>query len=195
MRKSRAHLRNGEDQAQVHDRDDGAGNQHAAPAAGREAEVPAREVPRDDRSDAKSPKRPDARIALKPARLEIRVAYLFIGNARNVRFLHDIPSDLLLRPNATVFQGQGTGHVLLWANNSVRRRPRMPYPRAPHLPYPAPIPPRYEGCAHEASRVALGREQVEGVAERGCCFEARRVAPGEIPGANRKAHARVCRKS
>ena len=54
---------------------------HAAPAAGREAEIPAGEMAGDDRADPQRPQRPDAGISLQPPLLEIRTVSLGIADA------------------------------------------------------------------------------------------------------------------
>ena len=71
MWQRRAHLGDREGQAQIHDGDDDAGHQHAAPATGGKAEIPAREMAGDHRADAQRPERPDAGIALQAALFEV----------------------------------------------------------------------------------------------------------------------------
>ena len=56
MRQCRAHLGDGIGQTEIHDRDDDGADEHAAPSTHGEAEVPTREISRDDRRDAKRPK-------------------------------------------------------------------------------------------------------------------------------------------
>ena len=51
--------------------DDDRGDEHAAPAADGEAEIPAGEIARDDRADAERPKACDPRIAAQAPLLEI----------------------------------------------------------------------------------------------------------------------------
>ena len=81
MRQRRRHFGDAEDETQIHDGDDDARHQQAAPAAGGEAEVPPGEVAGDDRADAERPQRPHARITLQPSLLEVTCVSLGIADA------------------------------------------------------------------------------------------------------------------
>ena len=85
MRHRRAHLGEREGKAEIHDGDDDGGDQHAAPAARGEAEVPAGEVSRDDGGDAERPQREHAGMAPELAVFEIVDARAAIGDAAFVR--------------------------------------------------------------------------------------------------------------
>ncbi|MNX78555.1 hypothetical protein D3C86_1101530 [compost metagenome] len=52
MRQGRAHFRDRKCQPEIHDGDDDARHQHAAPAAGGKAEIPSGKMPGYDRADA-----------------------------------------------------------------------------------------------------------------------------------------------
>ena len=71
MRQRRAHLGDGEGEAEKHDGDEKRAAEHAAPAAHGEAEVPAREVAGDDRGDAERPQIEDAGVTPELPVLEI----------------------------------------------------------------------------------------------------------------------------
>ena len=92
MRQSRAHLGDRIGEAEIHDRDDDGGDEHAAPAAHGEAEVPPREVAGDDRADAKCPQREDSSVTLKLALLEIIFRGDMIRDPAFVSFLSHCPN-------------------------------------------------------------------------------------------------------
>ncbi len=71
VRQGRRHLRDGEAEAVIHDRDDDPGDQQTAEAACVQAEVPAVEVARDDRSDTECPERPEGGVTAQLPLLEI----------------------------------------------------------------------------------------------------------------------------
>ena len=81
MGERRRHLGDTEDEAEIHDHDKESGHQHAAPAAGREPEIPTRIVTRDNGAYAERPKRPDARVAPKSPFLEIGRVRLAVDHA------------------------------------------------------------------------------------------------------------------
>ena len=119
VRHRRAHLGEREGKAEIHDGDEDGGDEHAAPAARGKAEVPPREVPRDDGADAECPQQPHAGVALQSARLEVCVVDLLIGDAARLRLLlHAIPragpDAGSTRPRVTNDMRAGfAGHVLL----------------------------------------------------------------------------------
>ena len=92
-RQRRGHLGQAEDHAGVHRRHQHRGDQQAAPAALGQAEVPAREVARDDVGDAQAGQQhPAGRAALELALLEIALVDLLVVDrpAGRLRFLaHD----------------------------------------------------------------------------------------------------------
>ena len=65
--------------------------EHAAPAAHGEAEVPAGEIAGDDRGDAERPQIEDARMAPELAVFEIVYAGTAIGDATFVLFVSHVP--------------------------------------------------------------------------------------------------------
>ena len=71
------------------------GDEHAAPAADIETEVPAREISGDNRADAKRPKREDARVAPQLAFFEIILAGDVIGNPAFMSLLSHFSNPLL----------------------------------------------------------------------------------------------------
>ncbi len=81
VRHGRAHLGEREGEAEIHDGDENGGDQHAAPAAGGETEVPAGEVSGDHRADAERPQQPHAGVTLQAARLEVSVFDLLVRYA------------------------------------------------------------------------------------------------------------------
>ena len=95
MRQGRAHLGDGIGETEIHDRDDDRGDEHAAPAAHIESEVPAREIAGDNRADAKSPKREDAGVAPQLAFFEIILAGDVIGNPAFMSLLSHFSNPLL----------------------------------------------------------------------------------------------------
>ena len=90
VRHGRAHLGEREGQPEIHDGDENGGDQHAAPAAGGEAEVPTGEVSRDHRANAERPQEPHAGVAFEAARFEVCVVDLLIRYAARL-LLHDKP--------------------------------------------------------------------------------------------------------
>src|SRR4029077_13141587 len=62
-------------------------DEHAAPAADGEAQIPAREVARDDRGNAERPKREDAGVTPELALIEIARTRGVIGNPALVPLL------------------------------------------------------------------------------------------------------------
>ena len=78
------HLADGEDEAVVHGHEDDEGDRHAAEAGEVDAEVPAREVARDDGGDREAPQSPDAGAALEAALLEVAVSGLGVRDARHL---------------------------------------------------------------------------------------------------------------
>ena len=76
MRQCRAHLGDRIGEAEIHDGDDDGGDEHAAPAANGEAEVPAGKVAGNDRAHAECPQCKDAGVALELALFEI----IFLGD-------------------------------------------------------------------------------------------------------------------
>jgi len=71
VRHGRRHLADREGQAVVHDHEHDEGDEHAAEAREVDAEVPAREVARDDRGDGEAPEAPHSRRAAQSALLEV----------------------------------------------------------------------------------------------------------------------------
>ncbi len=88
VRQRGGHLRDGEAESQVHDGDDHRRDGQAAETAGGEAEVPAEEVAADDGADAEGPERPDPRVALQAALLEIPVGGVLVADAPLVPLRH-----------------------------------------------------------------------------------------------------------
>src|SRR5215471_18219413 len=81
MRQRRGHLRYGKDEAIIHDADQHGGDQQAAPSTGRQAEVPAVELSRDDCSHAEGPERPYPRVSPELAFLKILRPYPLVGHS------------------------------------------------------------------------------------------------------------------
>ena len=85
VRHRRGHLPDREDQAVVHHDEDREGDEHAAEAGEVDAEVPAREVARDDGGHREAPEAPDSRRALQPAFLEVSVVGGRVRHARDLQ--------------------------------------------------------------------------------------------------------------
>src|SRR5215217_3374245 len=96
MRQGRAHFGNGRNKPQIHDGDNGAGDEHAAPAAGHETKIPAREMARDHRADAECPEAPDAGVALEPSLFEIRLVSCRISDTPNLLGISHRPVPLVM---------------------------------------------------------------------------------------------------
>ena len=79
VRQRRAHLGDAEHQPEIHDGDHEGGKREAAPAAGQQAEVPARIMARDDGADAQRPQRGNAGIAAQSSFGEIIGGDLGVG--------------------------------------------------------------------------------------------------------------------
>ena len=65
------HLGDAEDEAEIHDGNDDGGQCEAAPAAGKQAEIPAGIVAGDNRADAQRPQRSDTGVAAQAALVEV----------------------------------------------------------------------------------------------------------------------------
>ena len=93
VRQSRAHLGDRIGEPEIHDGDEDGAEEHAAPAAHAEAEVPAGEIAGDDRGDAERPEIEDAGVAPELAVLEVVQPWGLIGDPAFVSLLsHFFPS-------------------------------------------------------------------------------------------------------
>ncbi len=81
MGQGRAHLGDAEAKASVHDGHDQESNQHSAETSGGETEIPAKEIPGDDRSYSERPQRPHARVTLETSFLEVLWGRLLVLDA------------------------------------------------------------------------------------------------------------------